>query len=253
MLPVSAHGRRIAGSYPDLRNKPAAASCDRVASLRGVAVSDPMETFAAGSVSLLATSFGQGMDDPLSPLRTPEAARQLACLADWLKTYGRHLIEPELDVMQAGKELFRLTRALDEKQARVMLGRRPTFFATTDAEMGQYHHSADLGAKGRLVIIRGSVRTPLRVASADQLAITRIIYAGDRTEAGGRIGPFDALQPGPDGAEDSMQIRIQRWIVPMAVKRVLGTGFEGLRRTGIEELTVAKPLSLTLTFDWQEP
>ena len=47
MLPVSAHGRRIAGFFPDARNQPAAASCDRVASLRGFAASDPKRTFAA--------------------------------------------------------------------------------------------------------------------------------------------------------------------------------------------------------------
>jgi hypothetical protein len=134
-----------------------------------------------------------------------------------------------------------------------MLGRRPTFFAVTDAEMQQYRSFADLGAKGRLVIIRGKLRQPLHVASADQISITKVIYVGDATETGERVGPFNALRPGPDGSEDGMPVRIQRWVVLVAVGRVLGTPIGGLRRTGVDELTIAAPLNLDLTFDWQEP
>lgn len=192
------------------------------------------------------------MDDPLRPLRTKEALQQFALLTDWLSTRRPQLIQPDLEVMSPGTELFRLTRAPNEAQARVMLGRRPAFFATTKTELSRYQHFADLGAKGRLVIIRGTLLARLNVTSADQPAITRIIFTGDTTDAGERIESLSALQPGPDGSEDTMTIRIQRWVVPIVVRKVLGFGFGGLRRTGLDELTVAKPLNLDLTFDWQD-
>ena len=95
-------------------------------------------------------------------------------------------------------------------------------------------------------MIRGSTLHSLTVASVDQLHVTRAIYAGV-PGPNGTVGPFSALHLPPDGLgtglSDAPIIRIQRWIVPVAVSKALGRRIGALARTGVSELTVAKPLA----------
>jgi hypothetical protein len=188
----------------------------------------------------------------------------MAELTQWLRTAlldagtaeERPVLQPMTTELPIGTELFRLTRAPDEAAARAMLGSRPTFFATTKAEANNYRSFADLGATGRLLMIHGSTLRPFTVASVDQPHVTRAIYVGVPGPYG-KVGPFSALHPPPDGLgtglSDAPMIRIQRWIVPVAVCRALGSRISALARTGVPELTVAKPLTaLNLNFEWRE-
>lgn len=202
----------------------------------------------------------------LGHLRSAAAQNQLAELVQWLHTAKldagtdaeRPVLQPMTTELPIDTMLFRLTRAHDEAAAREMLGRRPTFFATTEAEADNYRAFADLGARGRLVMIRGSTSRPLTMASVDQLHVTCAIYAGVTADHGRRVGPFPALHIPPDGLgtgiSDSSTVRIQRWIVPVVVAKALGRRLGALARTGVPEMTVAKPLvALNLSFEWREP
>lgn len=206
------------------------------------------------------------MSGLLEHLRSTVAQEQLAELVQWLRTalldvgtdIERPVLQPTTTELPVGTMLFRLTRALDEATAREMLGKRPTFFATTEVEANNYRAFADLGARGRLVMIRGSTSRPLTIASVDQLHVTRAIYVGVTADHGRRIGPFPALHLPADGLgtgiSDSSTVRIQRWVVPVVVARALGQRFNALARTGVPEMTVAKPLAvLNLSFEWCEP
>ena len=185
---------------------------------------------------------------------TREARQQMEEIVAWLRGEPG-IIPPGIREIQAGTTLFRMTRAQDEEHARQILGARPAFFATTEAGANQYRAFANLGARGRLVLIKGVLKRDIQVARANQAEIVGAIYLGKRMADGAKIGPFRALQldpPGSDELEDTETLRIQRYVVPSVVSKVLNINFAGLLSIDSVEVTIANPLSLQLDFNWLE-
>ncbi|GAN50866.1 iron-chelator utilization protein [Methylobacterium sp. ME121] len=193
----------------------------------------------------------------LEHLRTPEAQRQMVDILNWLRVdENRILIRNNLEELPTGTQFFRLTRAVDEEAAQKILDFRPTFFATTEEEANKYLGFANRIPTGRLLMMRATTLKPIRSASADQFAITSAIYLGSGNGAN-RLSSLSYLYPPhdnlPEGLSDTITIRIQRWIVPIVVSRFLEHKFRALKRTGVDEININKPLySMDIEFDWLE-
>lgn len=193
----------------------------------------------------------------LEHLRTPEAQRQMVDILNWLRVdENRSLIRNNLEELPIGTQFFRLTRAVDEEGAREILDFRPTFFATTEEEANKYLGFANYNPTGRLLMMRATTLKPIRAASADQPAITNAIYSGSGNGAN-RLSSLSYLYPPhdnlPEGLSDNITIRIQRWIVPIVVSRFLERKFQALKRTGVNEININKPLySMNIEFEWLE-
>lgn len=187
---------------------------------------------------------------PIQPdMRTYE--QQLEFLTDWLRNNDMNLVSKFDEVIPIGTELFRLTRSSSEEEARQILKLGPAFFATTQDGANKYLPVKSQIKNGRLVMIRGTVKEPLHVASACQSLITETIFLGLKTNDGRRIGPFNALHPNSSALEDMPVISIQRWIVLVAVEQAINRKLDGLRDAGTVEMIVREPLNLDLRFEWQ--